>query len=632
MLPRTFGHTKARTSSIVPLTSCTSCQCRCGRPLSPKLVVPGFEQRRGASKAWRSPYTKRKQGDDRYPDVTPGQLAERQRLKEEKQHLERKLEFFLIASIEQDIRKLKMAGELDCNEKSAYDFIAECGELGQQIRSSRAKIKVASKEEFLALTEKYNVSEQDVLVLAIKILLRMHDEYCRQAGRFMISSASVAGNEGATLRVMHNVWLGSKDQKQSMFAPEVEIPRKHLLEIAEKGTNFRAMTLAGKIYQEYVGDKDAAIELWTKAVPPALAEARTRRGPVELAHLARPWQELAKAHADNNDQNYARDAFEAGIEVDDPNSHYLASKYHRHEQSSGEYRETSLSLYHLTKAASSGNVEAMHRLGFFYAKEPWPYLADEPPDSIKPTAFDRYPRGSKDNLGDSDSVLDGVQIGFSGSSERSAAVVSAGRKAAGLFHTATFPNTTEQRLRMALAWFKVAMDQCYGPSYFAAARLYLEQSCPDLSVPEIALSLSEQRYGRNNSQQNHVKPIVNNPLYAPKLAKPFISEIFHAAKALSLRKQYLKKGGLVQQKDGKKVTDFDQIQRDMPLALAKWFRYPDVYPEWMDQSSGVLYDNVGNIGNLEAEVRRICDSRGWHIYAQHDGGLLYAADRRKRDG
>ena len=63
------------------------------------------------------------------------------------------------------------------------------------------------------------------------------------------------------------------------------------------------------------------------------------------------------------------------------------------------------------------------------------------------------------------------------------------------------------------------------------------------------------------------------------------------------------------------------LPRDMGVNVKKWYRYPEIREQYMNDRAGTLYDEVLGADLLE-EAQKICEEQQWDIYAE-DGGLLY---------
>ena len=361
----------------------------------------------------------------------------------------------------------------------------------------------------------------------------------------------------------------------------------------------------------------------------------------DLTDLSSPWVELQSLYLNRSDYANAKWAIGIGCEQDDPNSHYAAALFEKKFNEHGHGVGTSGWLYHMTKAAASGHVRAMHELGVWYAQNGWPYLEDEPPDEIKPTPFDRYP----------------AELGTK--KKQDVPLRQRMRSALGLepqvqedpklqvFHTAAHPSTPQQRLEMSLQWLGLAMGFMYAPSFLAAAQLHMEKTLwAEAATPKAALEMSDERYiyaskgdyeasrpikreGSGKDQVLNPEQEIANPNYNPEKAKQLLREIIYASSALEIRQYQLKNFNAAARKQPLAENEMDSdemalegnLPQDMGRNVKNWFRYPEIREQFMNDRTGRLYDEVLGT-NLLAEANRICDEQGWDIYAE-DGGLLY---------
>jgi hypothetical protein len=331
-------------------------------------------------------------------------------------------------------------------------------------------------------------------------------------------------------------------------------------------------------------------------------------------------------------------AVDIGCEQDDPNSYFTAAQLEKDASTvkSGWF-------HHITKAATSGHVRAMHDLALWYAEFGWPFLEDEPPDDIKPTPFDRFPRKTVLDPSPEQSAWQRLQttLGLSPPAEVNAV--------AQAFQSAAYPTTPQDRFGMALEWLKVAMAFNYAPSYLATAGLLLEKSLySSAATPKEALELSDKRYTYASSADYYSnkkieRPVqsaeveIPNPYYNPEEAKRLTREIFYAKFALE---SYLHETRVFhnRQRKGKDSESLDTMfegdfASDMGPNLKKWFRYPEVRELFMDDRTGRLIDKErkdakGNEMDLVAEAKALCEEQKWDIYAE-DGSLLYRHGLRK---
>ena len=459
-------------------------------------------------------------------------------------------------------------------------------------------------------------------------------------GEEMMFHDSRKGNEYATLWLMALAYDINQDNTGVLQRPEFQRSREHLFTMAKKGNNRSAMVLAGKI--AYLsGNRQHAKQLWDDALtaPQKLGLGMFDNKPSKMfgrlhRQTSSPYIELIEAYRTEGQTTKSKAMIDIGCKEDDPTSHYYAALDDKETNLTWDNKQTFTSnwLYHLSKSAASGHAPAMHELGYYYAESFWPYLDDKVPDSVKPTPFDQYPPGLYKWITSGESIWTKarVALGFG--------TPTIGAPEHDVFHSAATPHTVEGRLRMALAWWELAQSLNYAPSFLAAARLYLlEKVDEDLAAPKDALQLRKGRYRFANEAdfeaRKHEKPPdarqYPNPVYdgRPKeenKAYHLVREIFDAAKAAEFRRNY------VRGTREKASQSFGEALRDRPEGVKQWFNHPDVFPEFMDGKEGVLYDKMFPEMDFLAEVKLICNKKGWQVFDRDDFSLVYQPARMEK--
>lgn len=541
----------------------------------------------------------------------------------------------------ENIDRLHKEGKIEGTVLDAVEFLNEFSSLAQKTTVGAS----VDKQAYLDLVQQHDLIPFDIVVLTVGLLLRETDEELRRLGKMLLFSASRAGNSHATIRIMNHALLQSHDQPNVFHSSELEGPKAHLRQLASDGQEYRAMVLEGKIAYA-MGKVDYAIQLWTDAMEAAVAAAdEGKRQRVEgamrgkwtgwdLTDLSAPWVELQNVHLLRRHYKKAKWAIDIGCEQDDPTSHYAAACSEKQLDDNGQHIGTSTWLYHMTKAAASGYVKAMHELGVWYASSGWRYIEDEPPDHVKPTPFDRYPPDSE--------TTEAASLWSKARSAMGLAPLTQKNLKDSVFHTAAFPSTAHERLQMALQWLDIAMGYLYAPSFLVAARLRLEKTLwAQATAPKDAIELDEKRYeyatkadfkaGRRTEQpETSVERDPPNPSYDQEQARNLVREIFYAQAAFETRMKLLRENE--QARRSKKLRTQPQVTeapeyewempKETPAELRKWYRYPEIRQQFMDDKQGILYDDALDI-NLIVEARKICENQGWDIYAEWDGGLLY---------
>ena len=505
---------------------------------------------------------------------------------------------------------------------------------------------VLDKRVFQRLQNDFNMHDKRYTDIALMLRNLRYQDY-KSLSLALIASASNSGSEWATMRIMHDALQQAKHFPDVLKGRSVMSAYQRLREIARQGHNYRATVLAGKLAYEQ-GDRDAAVAFWRKAMDGAVAasdaarkaRAQGKREPpdgmagADLFDLSSPWVELQSIYLSRKDYANAKWAIAIGCEQDDPNSHFAASYF---EKDSEDYY--SGWFHHITKAATSGNVRAMHELALWYAQIGWPYIEDEPPDKMKPTPFDRFPPKKRGTPSSEQSLWQRtrVSLGLSGPAKSDPALQT--------FHSAAYPTTPQERFAMAMEWLKIAMGFNYAPSFLAAAQLHLEENLwAKAATPKEALELSDERYSfasradyeldkRIERPAKEEKDDPPNPYYDPKEARNLVREVFYAASALELRlyeiREHIKsqvntKPGTVAQ-----PTREDELPSDMGPNMKKWFRYPETRELYMNDRTGRLRDMDRPGVDLVQEAKRMCEEQKWDIYAE-DGSLLYRHGVAKR--
>ena len=537
------------------------------------------------------------------------------------------------------LKILKEDEYIEADPDTVIDFLNAFIELANERRISRTGESV-DLGAFQQLMQDDGISENDCVRLCTMLLQTKTEEESPKLGKMMLFSLSLSGSEIATLKIMSRAELDSKLRPGLLQSSELIKPRKHLRAMARSGHSSRAMVLEGKLAYQ-LGEYEHAIGMFTQAVEAAVAASeeekeRTRtKGKTpgiidvdkDLLSLDAPWLDLASAAVTPEYQDRALWAIEIGCQQDDPTSHYQAARIGKLIDA-GTHLATSSWLYHMTKAAGAGHVKAAHELGIFYGSSLWPYINDEPPDRMKPTPFDTYPSASG-LYGTVTWYWSRVSIAMGISSPPTH------EERENLFHTAAYPSTSRDRLKMAVQWLYVSRGYGYAPSNLVLATLLLKKTlAPDAAAPREALELSDKRYkyasnadflsGRKTTRDETQVPDtgVENPKYLPEQAKLNIREIFYAALARDLRRDHVKK---YRMNTGNRNEDTFFQEKDMsektPDYVRKWFRFPDVREMFMNEGKWILWDDAQDV-DLEREAKRICEEQEWDIYA-HDGSLLY---------
>lgn len=517
-----------------------------------------------------------------------------------------------------------------------------------------ARRKYASGQRanaFENLRGKYGLSVADAEGFA-RLLTIVDDRTWKAVGREMLFILSENGHIQATLYLL-NVALAEHRRRGTLQKATMLPVRQRLTQLANEGSDYRAMILEGKIVYT-LGNVDRAISLWTKAMDEAIAqsdELRRSGGWAErvaenqakgIDGLDAPWVELAGAYLSMKDVKNAEKVNAIGCDQDDVHSHYLAALIIK-QKYPPDYI-TSGWLYHMTKAAATCHVKAAHELGIYYGTSTWKYIDEEPPDRVKPTPFDSYPAPGM-------SFAERLRI---------ATGLTPIRPVAGpetMFHTATFPATAEGRMLLALEWLTVGTQMSYAPSYLAAAEFYLQKNLhPEDTAPKTALQLADSRY-KYASEADYlaVRPIIKeddshsedkpdkpekpksdeqhellNPYYDPERAKDNIRQLLYAIQAAEVSHR-IQKHLTTLRKSGKTRSDElepDNHLRESDIAhhftehIGKWFRFTEIREMYTDDDNNICFDDAQRDRNLAEIAMDICDEQKWDIYG-FEGALMY---------
>lgn len=500
---------------------------------------------------------------------------------------------------------------------------------------SKLRVGAAAPAAFIPLVEAAGATEQDLTFLAIMMLRNKRDRDEVYWGRRLLYTLSAAGFVESTIHLMTQTLLHHKKQAGSLKTAAIVVERGRLQKAAREGKNFRAQVLEGKIAYE-LGDHDAAIQLWWRAVEGAAAKGKEQLAQAaagvssldiasqDKADLSTPWNELIEVHFERsllkgkNEWDLCEKAIQIGIEQDDPTAFYYAATYYKKRNEDGSHKATSEWLYYMTKAAASLVPKAMYELGVYYAESGWKYIEDEPPEHVKPTPFDTYPGKEV-----SDSVWERIRQLFSLSDTRSTAE----KDKENIFHTAAWPSTPEKRYELAIRWLNAAASFTYAPAHLFLAKLYMQETLwAGAQAPPEALELSPKRYlytSREDEADAHFTGEVKtyelpedtkdppNPDYDIELAKYHLLEVFFARRAVEARAEvyarYQKK------RRDLDIDDIDYTWTGNHYPLTKYLASEEVLDQWVKESQA-MYN----------EAAAICEDMKWSIY-DINGQLWYKA-------
>ncbi|KAF2875056.1 hypothetical protein BDV95DRAFT_603829 [Massariosphaeria phaeospora] len=244
-------------------------------------------------------------------------------------------------------------------------------ELVTELWSSRTKVDPVSNVLLAAETYKINLADITQLALATgrivdsqKSNLRISPSIHNPMSDFIMLSCSKAMDPTAVLHIMGAVYLSNNNTTPTaktianrMSRSELKDCEEALRQLAIKG-NTGALTLQGQ-FLERKGQVEQARALYEKALEKC--DTKHELDEWETPRLA-PWNALGFLTMDNKDQKaQAKAAFEKGaLEADDPVSYFHLASF--------EDPMSANWLKYMTKAAASGDLEAMFRLACFYTK------------------------------------------------------------------------------------------------------------------------------------------------------------------------------------------------------------------------------------------------------------------------
>lgn len=523
-------------------------------------------------------------------------------------------------------------GQFSMTADEVQEFMEAFREICDQ---SKLRVGAAAPANFLPLVEASGATDQDLTFLALMLLKNRVDRDDVYWGRRLLYTLSAAGFVESTIHIMTQTLLHHKQQPGTLRTAAIVVERGRLQKAAREGTSSRAMVLEGKIAYE-LGDHDAAIQLWWRAVEGAVAKSKAQLAEMaagvrsldiaaqDKSDLSTPWNELIEVHFERsllkgkNEWDLCEKAIQIGVEEDDPTAHYYAATYYKKRNEDDSHKATSEWLYYMTKAAASMVPKAMYELGVYYAESGWKYIEDEPPEHLKPTPFDTYP--GKDGA---DSLWERVRQLFSvsDSSEK--------KDKDNIWHSAAWPSTPELRYELAIRWLNAAAVMTYAPAHLFLAKLYMQETLwAGAQAPQEALDLSPKRYlyaSKSDEADAHFTGDVKtyklpedtedppNPDYDLELAKFHLLEVFFARRAVVSRAEALQRYHKT-----RRDIDFDDMEHEMvrtddTFHMTKYLDKSEVFDQWVKESPA-MYN----------EAAAICEDMDWSIY-DPAGGLWYKA-------
>lgn len=427
---------------------------------------------------------------------------------------------------------------------------------------------------------------------------------------------------------------------------------------------WRAAVLEGKIMEAYGHHKDA-LHLYKQALKGA-ADSVNGSSTLDTIHkledltprvmqddrwkldvlteLERPWRNAVQIYkhmkarlgddleAHNALSAEARDVVLAGCRGDDAECYYDAAQWAERDypfeqmsveekdglvrvaRQASDIRGTSARwLAYMSKAAASGVPQACHDLGRYYRLQEWPYLDEEPPDTIKPTPFDRYPAKKRSSL------LRRLYEAFGLPSTR-ARDEELRDEHDDIFLSAAVPATPELRMQVAIDWLKAAVQLNYAPALRDLIEIYTHRTIStNIGIPPGAYQLSSSRYGYRSREDYWLKLELNegdidrrwpkeqvvsipNPFYNENEAEQNLVLLFHALEARNVFSN-----GANEQEEPRSAI--------YPLKfLERWTMQSETFKDWAE--------DVARCQELHTFARKVCDDNKWSIHDE-DGGLVY---------
>lgn len=501
------------------------------------------------------------------------------------------------------IRDAAKSRYIKISERQARDFLDGF----EQLCDDGTSAGPVDAERFASFMEQYrDWPEMDVTRLMTIVWRHRTGSVSPNSAR-LVESFSHAGWAEATVILMQSVWLNSRHGIHVFRHDWAVAAHRRLRTIVQEGQNFRAMALEAHILN-ILGKPDAAIGLFERAMEGILAANRPfvpHESTADDLVLSSPWLDLASLYVRRLDRGYAKGdpaqdllrVLRIGREQDDPNAFFISANqvWAEHGMPTSEW------LYYITKAAASGIPQAANQLAEFYAGQKWKFLADEPPDHLKPTPYDSYPAPLASGRASIWTQLL-QQLGLSPTH-----IGLADCPHWAYFRGPLFPSEGKQRYALALLWFQVAFAVKWAPSLLSLALTHLEKNIDTrMSVPRNAIQLEDSRFSfeskeayaegqgeweteKHKAPKSHTTP---NPHYRPRAAKLCLELVFDALSVYKWVVQRERKG-------------------PEPANRIRWDTDRSVFDSW-----------TKNADSLEVNARKVCDDNGWNIYDANEA-LLY---------
>ncbi|KAK5127672.1 hypothetical protein LTR08_004353 [Meristemomyces frigidus] len=374
--------------------------------------------------------------------------------------------------------------------------------------------------------------------------------------------------------------------------------------------------------------------------PRNLRDLRARRER-DLAELSTPWIELTMIYYERYVHYWqrneislalaeiekARKANQIGCVQDDPTSHYHAAEFFKKVNPDGSTLHTSSWLYHMTQAGAMGHLKAAYKLAGFYANSGWEFIEDEPPDHVKPMSFDSCSAPEQDG-NDKKGLLNVIRrtLGLETAAEKAEVENPPLSGQDAMFPLATFPTTPHERLNLAFRWLEPALAYSYAPAFLLAAKMHMEKDVwGQAYAPASALQSKPERYSyaskedfearkpieRAEGEEKVVKPDEPNQAYKPEDARRLLIHVFMRRKPSASAPTQLIVSKQLKGYSAEASVEEERIPDTVAAEVKVFLRHTNVREMW-----------EGEVDEMEAEAREICEREGWDMWDEK-GGLMY---------
>lgn len=436
----------------------------------------------------------------------------------------------------------------------------------------------------------------------------------RKVGNNLLHSTAMLGNTKAIRETLSNALLRSRKDPKVWRISEINRALEHLEEhVDNPSADSLLLALAGKILKAQKKE-ELALPLLVRALKREIAESwQDKRAFAyrDAYQLSTPWLDLIEIHSDRfkrgsrSDLALCEDVIKVGCSQEDPEAHWLATGFYE--------RNGTKWLYHLTKAAASGHLQAAFELANFYRDSGWRYIEADPPDHLKPTPFDHTPPKEQEKSALKDTILR-----FFGWGSTQSQFPKVREPHEELYYTAVYPHKARDRYLLAAEWLDVAMVRHYAPAYLLRAKMALEKTLwHQADAPEVALKLSDERYTHviEHVQASKEEP---NPLFNIDDATAYLREVFMACEMRRIEVKHnadrqiaISKGKLAATSEELMERSAYRVYQDKLPALTKFMQDREAWSV-----------SIPHLDDLYTEAASLCRQNRLNVFTP-DGVLLY---------